>query len=69
MGSITILRGFKVSVAVFDAFLAANHVDETYGTPPFYRDHPDKDAISVLLYTKITAAGGTLTKQDPRTRS
>lgn len=62
MGSSTILRGFKVSVAVLDAFLAANGVDETYGTPPFYQHHPDKDPISVLLYDKITAAGGTADK-------
>ncbi|KAK3316474.1 hypothetical protein B0H66DRAFT_576354 [Apodospora peruviana] len=47
MGSTIILCGFKVSVAVLDAFLAANGVDET---------HPDKDPISVLLYTKITEA-------------
>lgn len=63
MGSTTILRGFKVSVAVLDAFLAANSVYETYGTPPFYQDHPDKDPISVLLYTKITAVGGTANKE------
>jgi len=62
MGSTTILRGFKVSVAVLDAFLAANGVDETNGTPPFYKHHPDEDPISVLLYTKITKAGGTADK-------
>ena len=62
MGSTTILRGFKVSVPVLDAFLAANNVDETYGVPPFYKDHPDKDPISVLLYSKITASGGTTDK-------
>ncbi|KEY72362.1 hypothetical protein S7711_10405 [Stachybotrys chartarum IBT 7711] len=62
MGSTTILRGFKVSVAILDAFLAANGVDETNGTPPFYEDHPDKDPISILLYTKITMAGGTANK-------
>ncbi|AEO60426.1 hypothetical protein MYCTH_2309624 [Thermothelomyces thermophilus ATCC 42464] len=53
MGSTTLLRGFKVSVAVLDAFLAANKVDETYGTPPFYKDHPDRDPISKLLFSKI----------------
>ncbi|KAH6838641.1 hypothetical protein B0I37DRAFT_387441 [Chaetomium sp. MPI-CAGE-AT-0009] len=53
MGSTTILRGFKVSTAVLDAFLAANGVDETYGTPPFYQHHPDNDAISALLYDRI----------------
>ncbi|KAL2170737.1 hypothetical protein VTG60DRAFT_4485 [Thermothelomyces hinnuleus] len=54
-GSITILRGFKVSTAVLDAFLAANGVDETYGAPPFYYNHPDKCPISRLLYAKIAA--------------
>lgn len=53
MGSTTILRGFRVSTAVLDAFLAANKVDETYGTPPFYQHHPDNDPISALLYAKI----------------
>jgi hypothetical protein len=53
MGSTTILRGFKVSTAVLDAFLAANKADETYGTPPFYQHHPDNDPISALLYAKI----------------
>src|SRR5690349_1763323 len=43
MGSTTLVRGFKVSVATLDAFLAANNVYETYGTPPFYGRHPDKD--------------------------
>lgn len=54
MGSTTILRGFKISVAVLDAFLAANGEDETYGTLPFYQHHPDKDRISMLLYGKIS---------------
>lgn len=54
MGSTTLIRGFKVSVATFDAFLAANHVYETYGTPPFYGHHPDKDPISKLLFAKIS---------------
>jgi len=54
MGSTTILRGFKVSAAVLDAFLAANGVDKTYGTPPFYQDHPDKDRISMLLHSKVS---------------
>ncbi|KAK4043379.1 hypothetical protein C8A01DRAFT_13083 [Parachaetomium inaequale] len=52
-GSTTLLRGFQVSVAVLDAFLAANKVDETFGTPPFYKDHPDHDPISKLLLAKI----------------
>ncbi|KAK4041337.1 hypothetical protein C8A01DRAFT_14913 [Parachaetomium inaequale] len=53
LGSTTVLRGFKVSTAVLDAFLAANGLDETYGAPPFYQHHPDNDRISVLLHTKI----------------
>lgn len=57
-GSTTLLRGFKVSIAVLDAFLAANCVPETFGTPPFYRDHPDNDSISKLLHSKILAFGG-----------
>lgn len=58
-GSTTLLRGFKVSVAVLDAFLAANGVDETFGTPPFYKDHPDHDPISRLLADKVSAASAT----------
>lgn len=49
----TLLRGLKVSVSSLDSFLAANGVDETYGTPPFTQDHPEKDAISVLLNAKL----------------
>ncbi|KAH6615912.1 hypothetical protein B0J18DRAFT_438475 [Chaetomium sp. MPI-SDFR-AT-0129] len=54
MGSTTLIRGFKVSVATLDAFLRANNVYETYGTPPFYKRHPDEDPISKLLFTKIS---------------
>jgi hypothetical protein len=54
MGSTTIIRGFKVSVAVLDAFLAANNVDKTYGAPPFYEGYPDKDPISKLLFSKVS---------------
>lgn len=53
MVAVTLLRGLKVSVSTLDAFLAANGVDKTYGAPPFTQDHPDKDAISVLLHTKL----------------
>lgn len=53
MVAVTLLRGLKVSVSTLDAFLAANGVDETYGAPPFTHDHPDKDAISVLLHAKL----------------
>ncbi|KAK4235184.1 hypothetical protein C8A03DRAFT_18030 [Achaetomium macrosporum] len=46
----TILRGFKVPVAVLDRFLQANGIDETYGWPPHYKmlDEPSK-----LLRTKL----------------
>ncbi|KAK3899074.1 hypothetical protein C8A05DRAFT_18440 [Staphylotrichum tortipilum] len=54
MGSTTLIRAFKVSVASFDAFLAANNIHETYGTPPFYGHHPEKDPISKLLFAKIS---------------
>lgn len=54
MGSTTLIRGFKVSVVTFDAFLAANNVYETYGAPPFYEQHPDKDPISKLLFAKVS---------------
>ncbi|KAF4462273.1 hypothetical protein FALBO_10905 [Fusarium albosuccineum] len=65
-GSTSILRGFRISVATLDAFLLANGVEDTYGAPPFYQDHPDKDAISKLLYSKITKAGGTADKMNFR---
>ncbi len=52
----TILRGFKVPVAVIDRFLEANGIDETYGWPPRYDtlDEPSK-----LLRTQL---GGTKTR-------
>lgn len=62
LGSTTLLRGFKVSIPVLDAFLAANRVPETFGTPPFSRDHPDNDSISKLLYSRITEAEGSADK-------
>lgn len=53
MVAVTLLRGLKVSVSTLDAFLVANRVDETYGAPPFTEDHPEKDAISALLHSKL----------------
>lgn len=53
MVAVTLLRGFRVSVATLDAFLAANGVEETFGTPPFTDEHPDNDAISVLLHSML----------------
>lgn len=58
LGSTTLLRGFKVSITLLDAFLAANCVPETFGTPPFCRDHPHHDSISKLLYSRFRALGG-----------
>ncbi|KAK3986152.1 hypothetical protein QBC44DRAFT_344832 [Cladorrhinum sp. PSN332] len=54
MGSTTILRRFKVSVAVLDDLLAVNRVHKAYGTPPFYQHHPEQDPISVT-YAWVTA--------------
>lgn len=53
MGMTTVLRGFKVNVSTLDAFLCANGVFDTHGTPPFFQDHPDKDPISILLFEKV----------------
>ena len=50
----TILRGFKVPVAVLDAFLTANGLDETFGTPPL---DPDAPEISGLLRNKMNNNG------------
>jgi hypothetical protein len=50
--STTLLHGFKVSAATLDAFLAANNVDETFGSPPF-GEHPDQNPVSKLLLTKV----------------
>ncbi|KAJ4397049.1 hypothetical protein N0V93_001273 [Gnomoniopsis smithogilvyi] len=66
LGSTTLLRGFKVSISVLDAFLAANCVPETFGTPPFHRDHPDNDSISKLLFSKITEYGPAAVKNQFR---
>ena len=58
MGSTTILCGFRVSVIALDNFLRANGVYETYGKPPFLKEHPDKDPISILLYNKLVGFAG-----------
>ncbi|KEY69375.1 hypothetical protein S7711_08131 [Stachybotrys chartarum IBT 7711] len=50
----TVLRGFKVPVAVLDAFLAANGLDETFGYPSL---DPDASGISALLRTKMGTGG------------
>lgn len=66
MGSTTILRGFKVSIPTLDNFLRSNGVEETFGIPPFYQDHPDEDKISKLLHRKLQEAGGTTGKNNFR---
>lgn len=50
MPTITLLRGFKVPVAVLDAFLRANNLDDTHGMSLL----PDQDQeISALLAGKM----------------
>lgn len=49
-----VVRGFKVSVAVLDRFLAANGVTETDGYSPFY-DRTLDDA-SKLLRAKVSGS-------------
>lgn len=66
MPVIAVLRGFRVAVPTFDAFLDANGVDETYGQPPshFYEQYP-KDPISQLFHAKL---GGENDKNNNQTR-
>lgn len=51
MPAVTVLRGFKVSVSTLDAFLFANEVSATNGTPPYYPHHPDR--ATDLLFSKM----------------
>lgn len=65
MGLTTILRGFKVPVAVLDRFFESNGVMPTFGYPPrYYRsrlpgdppeDFATQDAHSALLRAKLAA--------------
>lgn len=57
MPAVTVLRGFQVSVSTLDAFLVSNGLSETDGIPPYYPDHPDKDHISKLLFSKMGETG------------
>ncbi|KAK4151565.1 hypothetical protein C8A00DRAFT_17049 [Chaetomidium leptoderma] len=62
MGLTTILRGFKVPIAVLDRFLASNAVDTTGGCPPFLTPDLDSNGIpldphSAFLRAKLAAAG------------
>ena len=45
MTQYTILRGFQVPIPVLDAFLVANGLDETYGTPPLDYKDPASDLL------------------------
>ena len=59
-------RGPNASVTIPGAFLPANRLDETDGCPPFYQHGPDKDPLSVLLFTKTAEAGGSAEKNKSR---
>lgn len=50
--------GIQVPFSIFDAFIAASDVDETFGDSPYYCEHPDKDPISKLLYDKVKGFDG-----------
>ncbi|KAI1274245.1 hypothetical protein F5Y07DRAFT_219362 [Xylaria sp. FL0933] len=50
MPVITLLRGFKVHYAVLDAFLMANGLIETFGSPPIGNEYND---IAKLLHSKM----------------
>lgn len=60
---VTVLRGFKVPLAVLDAFLLANDVYESEclcsGIPPFYDE--DDDQVTTLLRKKV-GSGDTKTR-------
>ncbi|KAK4680566.1 hypothetical protein QC764_0000080 [Podospora pseudoanserina] len=62
MGSSWILCGLKGSVSTLNACLVANGQDLIYGTPCFHAHHPDKDTISRLLLSKISAINHTADK-------
>ena len=63
MGLTTILRGFKIPVAVLDRFFESNGIMPTFGYPPTYNrpqlpgdeDIPTLDLQSALLRTKLAA--------------
>ncbi|KAK3937998.1 hypothetical protein QBC46DRAFT_441738 [Diplogelasinospora grovesii] len=64
MGLTTILRGFKVPIAVLDRFLKSNGVEETWGFPPSLLPIPGSngspmDPQSAFLRAKLAAAGDT----------
>ncbi len=60
MGLTTILRGFKIPVAVLDRFLEANGIKPTFGYAPIYdfpalpgADRPALDAESAFLRSRV----------------
>jgi len=63
MGLTTILRGFKIPVAVLDRFLEANGVKPTFGYAPIYdllplpgADRPALDPGSAFLHSRVGGA-------------
>jgi hypothetical protein len=57
MGLTTVLRGFKIPVAILDRFLEANRVEPTGGYPPYY-NRSELDAGSIFLRAKVDATAG-----------
>ena len=58
MGLITLLRGFKVPIAVLDRFLIAHGVEETYGIAPQLEPGPlapPLDQHSAFFRARLTA--------------
>ncbi|KAH6850865.1 hypothetical protein B0I37DRAFT_353297 [Chaetomium sp. MPI-CAGE-AT-0009] len=56
MGLTTILRGFRVPIALLDRFLEANGQHATYGHPPLSTEG-ELDTESTFLLTKLAGAG------------
>ena len=68
MGLITLLRGFKVPIAVLDRFLVAYGVEETYGIAPRLEPGPLApllDPQSAFLRARLAAAGTASTSYPP----
>ncbi|KAH6842965.1 hypothetical protein B0I37DRAFT_383312 [Chaetomium sp. MPI-CAGE-AT-0009] len=69
MGLITLLRGFKVPIAVLDRFLVAHGVEETYSIAPRLEPGPlapPLDPQSAFLRARLAAAGTASTSSPPR---
>ena len=68
MGLITLLRGFKVPIAVLDRFLVAYGVEGTYGIAPHLEPGPlapPLDPQSAFLRARLAAAGTASTSYPP----